>query len=93
VVGELTTLERGFAVGKCSKCGKIITRPRPIDTAECDCWKHCPLCGELMEPYKPDLSPETYGYDKKREMKILMVCNRHIPPFLSTQKPEEVFLS
>jgi len=43
-----------------------------------------------MEPYTPDLAPNTYGMDGKRDLKILMVCNNHSPPFYSTQKPVEV---
>jgi hypothetical protein len=46
-----------------------------------------------MEPYVPDLSPSTYGLDDKRDLLILRVCNNHIPPFFSSQKPVEVELT
>ena len=43
-----------------------------------------------MEPYTPDLAPKTYGMDGKRDLKIMMVCNEHSPPFFSKLKPVEV---
>jgi len=43
-----------------------------------------------MKPYTPDLTPNVYGKDGKRDMEILMVCNNHSSPFFSTQKPVEV---
>jgi hypothetical protein len=51
-----------------------------------------------MEPYTPDLAPNTYGKDGKRDLQILMVCNNvsaHADnsPFYSTQKPVEVELT
>jgi hypothetical protein len=51
-----------------------------------------------MQPYTPDLAPNTYGMDGKRDLQILMVCNNvsaHADnsPFYSTQKPVEVELT
>jgi len=43
-----------------------------------------------MKPYTPDLTPNVYGKDGKRDMEILMVCTNHSSPFFSTQKPVEV---
>ena len=43
-----------------------------------------------MTPYTPDLAPNVYGIDGKREFAILMACANHSPPFFSTQKPIEV---
>jgi len=43
-----------------------------------------------MTPYTPDLAPNVYGIDGKRELAVLMVCTHHSPPFFSTQKPIEV---
>jgi hypothetical protein len=45
-----------------------------------------------MEPYVPDLSPNTYGVDGMRDLRILKVCRNHSPPFFSEQKPVEVEL-
>ena len=45
-----------------------------------------------MQPYTPDLSPQTYGLDGKGDLKILMWCDRHVPPYYSSQKPIEVML-
>jgi len=86
-------IERGCAVGRCPKCGRIITRLRPADSAVCECWKRCPSCGGEMTAHTPDSSLETYARDSKREMLILMVCNRHNPPFLSVTCPVEVPLA
>jgi|GEM_PF-1985266 len=51
-----------------------------------------------MEPYVPDLSPNSYGANGNRDLLILRVCNNvagHADhsPFLSTQKPVEVELT
>jgi hypothetical protein len=46
-----------------------------------------------MTAHTPDSSLETYARDSKREMLILMVCNRHNPPFLSVTCPVEVPLA
>jgi len=81
--------------GKCSKCGKIHYSDRKGDIIVCDCWRICPLCEAEMTPYTPDLAPNTYGLDGKRELQIQMVCNNTAmhpdnSPFYSTQKPVEV---
>ncbi|MEM1540736.1 MAG: hypothetical protein QXJ07_05075 [Candidatus Bathyarchaeia archaeon] len=81
--------------GKCSKCGKVHYSDRKGDIAICDCWRYCPLCGAEMTPHTPELTPDTYGLDGKRDFKILMVCNNTAEhpdnsPFYSTQKPVEV---
>ncbi|MCW4046579.1 MAG: hypothetical protein NWE99_03330 [Candidatus Bathyarchaeota archaeon] len=75
--------------GKCTQCGKT-HRSHRKETVVCDCWRLCPVCNAEMTTYTPDLAPATYGLDGKRELQILMVCTRHSPPFLSTQKPVEV---
>jgi len=51
-----------------------------------------------MTPYTPDLAPNTYGKDGKRDLQILMVCNNSVAhpdnsPFYSKVKPVEVELS
>ncbi|HEY4674719.1 MAG TPA: hypothetical protein VIH48_01550 [Candidatus Bathyarchaeia archaeon] len=76
--------------GQCAECGALHHSDRKDDTAICDCWRRCPLCGEEMQPYTPDLTPNSYGRDGKREFTVLMVCQRHSPPFYSTKKPVEV---
>jgi len=76
--------------GKCSKCGKIYYSHRKGDIIVCDCWRYCPLCGAEMTPYTPESNMALYGFDGKRDLKILMVCLRHTPPFYSSQKPVEV---
>jgi len=87
------TIKVGYAEGKCPVCSKIIKRPRPIDTATCDCWRICPICGAEMTPYTPDLTLSTYGSDGKRDLKILMVCTNCKSPFFSAQEPVEVELA
>ena len=81
----------GFAEGKCGVCGKTLRRRCPADFAVCDCYECCPLCGEKMTPYTPDLSPITY--DPEKGLEVLYVCNNHSPPHYSKQKPVEVHLS
>ncbi|MEM1564174.1 MAG: hypothetical protein QW161_05850 [Candidatus Bathyarchaeia archaeon] len=81
--------------GKCSRCGKINQSDRKGDIAICDCWRYCPHCGAEMQPYTPDLTPNVYGLDGKRDFQILMVCNNMAAhpknvPFYSSQKPVEV---
>ena len=76
--------------GKCPNCGKVHYSDRKGDIVLCDCWRYCPTCGAEMTPYTPDLAPKTYGMDGKRDLKILMVCNEHSPPFYSEMKPVEV---
>ena len=82
--------------GKCSRCKREYYADYP-DVVVCDCWEHCPLCGEWMAPYIPDLAPNTYGKDGKRDMLILRVCNNVVEhsdhsPFFSILKPVEVEL-
>ena len=82
-------------MGKCSKCGKTHYSDRKGDIIICDCWHICPICSAEMTPYTPDLAPNTYGLDGKRELQIQMVCNNTAmhpdnSPFYSTQKPVEV---
>jgi len=76
--------------GKCPNCGRIYYSQFKGEIIICDCYRYCPLCGNEMQPYKPDLAPKTYGIDGKQEIQILYVCNNHSPPFFSTQKPVEV---
>jgi hypothetical protein len=45
-----------------------------------------------MQPYQPDLTPQTYGIDDKRDLNILYVCYNHSPAHYSTKKPMEVEL-
>ncbi|MBC7129677.1 hypothetical protein H5T51_00465 [Candidatus Bathyarchaeota archaeon] len=81
--------------GRCSRCKKIYYSHRRGEIIVCDCWETCPLCGNRMQPYTPDLAPATYGLDGKRELKILRVCNNTAAhpgkaPFFSSVKPVEV---
>lgn len=79
--------------GKCPRCGKIHRTNRKGETVTCDCWRICPICGAEMEQFTPAVSPVAYGVDGKRELRTMMVCNLHYPPFYSTQKPVEVVCS
>jgi hypothetical protein len=81
----------GFAEGTCSKCGRTLRRRRPADSAICDCYLYCPLCGARMTPYTPDLTPASY--ESEKGLGILYVCYNHAPPHYSKQKPVEVRLS
>jgi hypothetical protein len=72
--------EVGDVCGVCPKCRKTICRLQPAGVAVCDCWAYCPK-GHLMEPYSPDLTPQTYGPitgkvsgDLKNPLKIVMWC-------------------
>ena len=76
--------------GKCPQCGKVHISDRKGDVAVCDCWRYCPMCGAEMTIYMPDLAPNVYSVDGKRELAVLMECTRHSSPFFSTQKPVEV---
>jgi hypothetical protein len=76
--------------GKCPRCNRIARSDRKGDVVVCDCWKTCPECGQPMTPYVPDLAANTYGSDGQRDLEVLMVCARHSPIFLSSQKPVEV---
>jgi len=80
----------GYAEGKCPVCGKTLIRKRPADMAVCDCYLYCPLCGKEMAPYTPDLTPTTY--EPEKGLDVLYVCNNHVPPYHSKQKPVEVRL-
>lgn len=83
------TLKAKFE-GTCPNCGKTHYLHREGEVTVCDCWRHCPVCGVEMQPYTPDLTLNTYGMDGKRDLKIVMVCFNHSPPFYSSQKPVEV---
>jgi hypothetical protein len=76
--------------GKCSRCGKTHYSPRQGDIVVCDCWQYCPMCGAEMAPYAPDLALNTYGFDDRRDLAVLMVCTLHFPMFFSSRKPVEV---
>ena len=76
--------------GKCSQCGKTLYSDRKGNIVVCDCWKYCPMCGAEMTPYAPDLTLNTYGFDGRRDLAVLMVCTLHFPMFFSTRKPVEV---
>jgi len=65
----------GFAEGTCSKCGRTLRRRRPADSAACDCYLYCPLCGAKMTPYTPDLTPASY--ESEKGLNVLYVCNNH----------------
>ena len=43
-----------------------------------------------MTPYQPDLAPNTYGLDRRRDIAVLMACMLHFPNFFSTEKLVEV---
>ncbi|HLE74933.1 MAG TPA: hypothetical protein VI864_02685 [Candidatus Bathyarchaeia archaeon] len=82
--------------GKCSRCGREYFADHS-DVVVCDCWEICPLCGERMEPYTPDLAPGSYGRDGKRDLLIMRVCNNLVghadhAPVYSEVKPVEVEL-
>jgi len=79
----------GEVKGTCRECGKELSRPRPADTAVCDCWEYCPTdhgkgpYGTKMNPYTPDLTPSAYKElsdssdawgDLDHPMDILRVC-------------------
>ena len=91
-MASLMTIKATF-MGRCPKCSKIHYSNREHEIIACDCWRYCPICGAEMEPYTPDLTPNTYGMDGKRDLQMLMVCTRHSPPFYSSQKPVEVKFS
>jgi len=86
------TVKVGLAFGRCPKCGRVYVAHRPTQPIQCDCWRTCPICGREMKPYTPDLTPSTYGLDGKGNLKILLWCDRHTPPYYSSQKPVEVTL-
>jgi hypothetical protein len=50
-----------------------------------------------MEPYVPDLCPDSYGLDGKRDLLVVRVCNNLVghadhAPIYSEVKPIEVEL-
>ncbi len=74
-------------------------------TVTCDCYKECPLCGSLMEPYEQDLAPRTYGDEdnplwdplgeaEKNEdsNETVYACLNHSPIYYSIRLPVEVRL-
>lgn len=86
------TAKVGLAIGKCPVCGRAYIARRPAFPVLCDCYRICPICGTEMQPYQPDLTPQTYGIDDKRDLNILYVCYNHSPAHYSTKKPMEVEL-
>jgi DNA-directed RNA polymerase subunit RPC12/RpoP len=76
--------------GKCPRCSKTYSSNRKNDIVVCDCWQKCPNCGAEMTPHAPDLAMNTYGFDDRHELAVLMVCTLHFPMFFSNQKPVEV---
>jgi len=46
--------------GTCPRCGRLWRRRGPAGSIICDCHLYCPICGERMEPYHPDLDPLIY---------------------------------
>jgi len=96
----------GLVQGVCGSCGKKIRRISPVPIAmTCDCYKICPICGSMMEPYVPDLDPKTYrneddpswdplDHAEKGEPLTIVafVCRLHSPPFFSNRQPVEVQL-
>lgn len=84
----------GYACGTCPRCGRKICRPRPADYAVCNCWRYCPLDGEKMEPYTPDLTPSQYDPDKGLDVIMVHISEQdHPQPYYSKQKPIEVRLT
>jgi len=55
------TVKIGLAMGRCERCGRVYTAPRPAQPVTCDCYKECPICGAEMTPFNPGvIDPETY---------------------------------
>ena len=96
----------GMVQGVCGSCGKTVRRDSPVPiVVTCDCYRICPLCGSMMEPYVPDLDPKTYrneddpswdllAYAERDEplTGIVYVCRMHSPPYFSSKLPVEVQL-
>lgn len=87
----------GCASGKCSNCGRVFHSDHPVVVA-CDCYEYCPLCGQRMTDYVPDLAPSQYGRGGVRGLLAYKVCNNLAghsdhSPYFSTLKPVEVELS
>lgn len=78
----------GYAIGKCGTCGKTLRRHRPAEYAVCNCYLYCPLCGEKMNSYAPDLSLKAY---KSGELDVLFQCPNC--SHKSKLRPVEVMLS
>jgi hypothetical protein len=83
-------------VGKCSRCGREY-HSKYREVVVCDCWTKCPICNQEMENYTPDLTPNAYGLDDKRDLQVLKVCNNlaghsSLSPHFSILKPIEVDL-
>jgi len=82
--------------GVCPKCGREHIRSSPVPlTIVCPCYKICPICGEEMKPFKPDMNPKTYNITGEQEWtsKTLYYCPNHEPPYYSDLKPVEVLLT
>lgn len=92
--------------GVCGVCGRVIRRESPVPLVVlCDCYRECPLCGAIMKPYTPDLSPRVYGSENSAEFDplglaervegsagTLYACLNHEPPYYSRRQPVEVEL-
>lgn len=92
--------------GVCGACGRIIRCESPVPLVVlCDCYRVCPLCGAIMKPYTPDLSPRVYGSENRVEFDplglaervegmigTLYFCPNHRPPYYSRRCPIEVEL-
>lgn len=92
----MSTHTVGPYVGKCSKCGRVYHSAH-AEMVVCSCFEVCPLCGQRMVDYVPDLAPSEYGRGGVRELAVLKVCNNAAghsdnAPFFSTQRPVEVEL-
>jgi len=86
-------LKVGYVRGTCRECGRTYTAQGPAAPVLCDCYQYCPLCGNKMTPYVPDLTPGLYWSDPAKDMRTLFACNNHTPPYYSKQRPVEVMLS
>ena len=92
--------------GVCESCGRTVRRDSPVPVVvTCDCYRICPLCDSVMEPYTPDLDPKTYGNEDDPSWDLLghadkgksladavYVCRMHSPPYFSDRLPVEVVL-
>ena len=90
--------------GTFSRCGKTLRKKRPANTAMCECYCYCPLCGAEMTLFNPGKNPKTNGAEEVMDLKgqsvaspgcgteTILVCHIHSPPFYSSQKSVEVKL-
>lgn len=83
--------------GKCPNCSREY-HSKHLDVVVCGCYEICPLCGQGMQDYVPDLAPNTYGLDGKRDLQVLKVCSNLVghsdhSPYYSVLKPVEVDLA